>query len=808
MEFIQAIYCAKSSVRPAFDIQFKSPESGHYVQGVEPMKPSKSSRHLYVCALMYASIFGNVSAIIQRLYSGTARYHTQLLRVKEFIKFHQIPNPLRQRLEEYFQHAWSYTNGIDVNTVLKGFPECLQADICLHLNRILLENTQAFQGASPGCLRALSMKFKTTHAPSGDILVHRGDVLTALYFISRGTIEILRDNIVMAILGKDDIFGENPCAYSTVGKSSCNVRALTYCDLHKIMRDDLLDILQMFPEFCDSFSNNLEITFILRDMEQPGVESDVLRSRCAMYQQVSSPEEVEDPRSVAYQYPRPRRKTKLQKQLSAEHEIGFSDEDDENDWNNSRLQILELSPDKAGQDVTPANIDFEKRLEKRGTIHSLTSLFNQIKRSITDLRKTKSEEGIGVLTNKTNINSLVHKGRGDSPSPFTGPSTNKKGEHENGKRGSESLQPISCEDLMNKGNREKTPLLEMAEPMSEAVLSVSSPISTTLRSSAPLACVPHLTSSGSSQAPTQLVTPRSRSGPGRLGFSSTSTQQQTSSSSIPKSSSSMTIPMSSSSPGSQHSPEEEATFPSSQYFPPPPGHGDLETLESRIDILSRQIQNIESRLSRDMQNVVNILSQIACAGAIPSTLLPSEGIQSRSPVPEKTRSTQRPSSFQSRHLLTRGRSRFFRRAVSLQNTPTFTKEFKYKLPTRSLDTSRSLEESVLEDIQWPSPESNSTDELFERPRPSTVPPTDLSNRVPDPLRSFSQPSGQRQHWFINGKPVKYISIPIDFQTRKNEEQTGSLLFSSVRETEAQPSGSDKSWSVSYGSRRDSKSSDV
>ncbi|CAB0036818.1 unnamed protein product, partial [Trichogramma brassicae] len=103
-------------------------------------------------SLMYASIFGNVSAIIQRLYSGTARYHTQMLRVREFIKFHQIPNPLRQRLEEYFQHAWTYTNGIDMNNVLKGFPECLQADICLHLNRNLLNNCHAFDGASPGCL--------------------------------------------------------------------------------------------------------------------------------------------------------------------------------------------------------------------------------------------------------------------------------------------------------------------------------------------------------------------------------------------------------------------------------------------------------------------------------------------------------------------------------------------------------------------------------------------------------------------------------------------------------------------------------
>lgn len=215
---------------------------------------------------MYASIFGNVSAIIQRLYSGTARYHTQMLRVKEFIRFHQIPNPLRQRLEEYFQHAWSYTNGIDMNNVLKGFPECLQEDICLHLNRNLLNTCSAFKGASPGCLRALSMKFKTTHAPPGDTLVHRSDLLMALYFISRGSIEILKGDVVMAILGKNDIFGENFLKYTDIGKSSCNVRALTYCDLHKIHRDDLFQILEMYPEFAVDFSKNLQITFDLRDV--------------------------------------------------------------------------------------------------------------------------------------------------------------------------------------------------------------------------------------------------------------------------------------------------------------------------------------------------------------------------------------------------------------------------------------------------------------------------------------------------------------------------------------------------------------
>ncbi|XP_052425994.1 potassium voltage-gated channel subfamily H member 6-like [Carassius gibelio] len=242
--------------------------------GFGNISPNTNSEKIFsICvmligSLMYASIFGNVSAIIQRLYSGTTRYHTQMLRVTEFIRFHQIPGELRQRLEEYFQHAWSYTSGIDMNAVLKGFPECLQADICLHLNRSLLQNCKVFQGVSKACLRALAMRFKTTHSPPGDTLYHHGDVIKALHFISRGSIQVSQHNIVLAILGKNDVFGEPINLYTDPGHSNADVTALTYCDLHRIQRDDLLEVLDMYPAFGESFRRNLEITFNLRDAEQ------------------------------------------------------------------------------------------------------------------------------------------------------------------------------------------------------------------------------------------------------------------------------------------------------------------------------------------------------------------------------------------------------------------------------------------------------------------------------------------------------------------------------------------------------------
>lgn len=54
--------------------------------------------------------------------------------------------------------------------------------------------------------------------------------------------------------GKNDIFGEPVNLYVLPGKSSADVRALTYCDLHKISREDMLEVLLFFlmkhPNIC------------------------------------------------------------------------------------------------------------------------------------------------------------------------------------------------------------------------------------------------------------------------------------------------------------------------------------------------------------------------------------------------------------------------------------------------------------------------------------------------------------------------------------------------------------------------------
>lgn len=225
---------------------------------------------MLIGSLFYAAIFGNVAAIIARLYSTTSRYHAQMQKVREFIRFYQIPSPLRQRVEDYAHHVWSYTNGIDMEQVLKHFPECLQADICLHLNSDLLHSYPAFTTAPQGCLRALALRIKTTHLPPGDYIIYQGDEVNHLYFVIRGTVEVLSGDVIMAILGKGDSFGENFAIdpKKPVVNSNTSVRALTYCEMRTISREDVLHILNQYPLFRENFIKDLEITYNLSGEEE------------------------------------------------------------------------------------------------------------------------------------------------------------------------------------------------------------------------------------------------------------------------------------------------------------------------------------------------------------------------------------------------------------------------------------------------------------------------------------------------------------------------------------------------------------
>lgn len=114
-----------------------------------------------------------------------------------------LSNKLRNNvLTEAFSDSSSYrTLTCNRAQIMKEFPEELRGDMALHLYRELLA-TPLFEAASQGCLKKLAYQcVRYRFSTPGEYLLHRGDRIGSLYFICSGSLEILRNGLVVAILG-------------------------------------------------------------------------------------------------------------------------------------------------------------------------------------------------------------------------------------------------------------------------------------------------------------------------------------------------------------------------------------------------------------------------------------------------------------------------------------------------------------------------------------------------------------------------------------------------------------------------------
>ncbi|XP_049694992.1 potassium voltage-gated channel subfamily H member 8 isoform X8 [Helicoverpa armigera] len=247
---------------------------------------------MLIGALMHAVVFGNVTAIIQRMYSRRSMYQSKWRDLKDFLSINQVPKELKQRMQDYFQTMWSLNHGIDIHETLKEFPEELRGDVSLHLHREIL-SLPIFESASQGCLKLLSLHIRNNFCAPGEYLVHKGDALTYIYYICNGSMEVMQNDMVVAILGKGDLVGcdmnTHLQAYNGSGsahpqgnnpdvvvKSSSDVKALTYCDLKCIHMGGLAEALRLYPEYQQEFIHDIQhdLTYNLREGYEAEAESD------------------------------------------------------------------------------------------------------------------------------------------------------------------------------------------------------------------------------------------------------------------------------------------------------------------------------------------------------------------------------------------------------------------------------------------------------------------------------------------------------------------------------------------------------
>ena len=84
--------------------------------------------------------------------------------------------------------------------VLADFPMEMQGDVAMHLHREVIE-LPIFKRATTGCKKAIAMQITPMFCAPGEYVLHRGDAINNIYCVCNGSMEVLKNDMVVAILG-------------------------------------------------------------------------------------------------------------------------------------------------------------------------------------------------------------------------------------------------------------------------------------------------------------------------------------------------------------------------------------------------------------------------------------------------------------------------------------------------------------------------------------------------------------------------------------------------------------------------------
>jgi voltage-gated potassium channel len=207
---------------------------------------------------MFGYVVGNIAHILMNLYPSRARYVETMERLNAFMAYRKLPAGLQQRIRAYYSYMWEQRMGYDEGSIIAGLPPGLAGEVSMYLKRDVIEKVPFFRGASEAFIRDVALATRPMIYMPDDVVCRAGDPADEMFFIGRGTIQVLSrdEQHVQATLRDGDFFGEMSLVMGTPRTAS--VKATEYCDLYALDKSSFDRIMLRYPEFADHIRTMVE----------------------------------------------------------------------------------------------------------------------------------------------------------------------------------------------------------------------------------------------------------------------------------------------------------------------------------------------------------------------------------------------------------------------------------------------------------------------------------------------------------------------------------------------------------------------
>ena len=221
--------------------------------GYGDITPIGTAQKLYAAGTMVVGLgflgymIGVVASILSRRDPARVQFEENVERLTMAAQYGGLPEGLRRRVFNYYRYAWQKRLGYDESDFLESLPQGLKEEVARHMKGDVLERVEIFRDADPDFVGRLALRLRPEVLTPGDWVFREGDEGDSMYFVARGTLEVLQmgRSAPVAQLRAGDFFGE--IALFENAPRTASVRSLTYADVYSLRKADLDVVIRHFP---------------------------------------------------------------------------------------------------------------------------------------------------------------------------------------------------------------------------------------------------------------------------------------------------------------------------------------------------------------------------------------------------------------------------------------------------------------------------------------------------------------------------------------------------------------------------------
>ncbi|KAJ4959068.1 hypothetical protein NE237_026179 [Protea cynaroides] len=209
--------------------------------------------------VLFAHLIGNIQTYLASITARLEKWKIKQMDAEEWMKHRQLPQDLRERVQNFIQYKWLATRGVDEKAIMHVLPTDLRRDIQRYLFLDIVRLVPFFSQMDDQLLDAICECLVSSLSTEGTYIVHEGDPVAKMLFIIRGKLESSTTNggktgfFNSITLKPGDFCGEELLAWALLPNSTVNlpsstrtVRALTQVEAFALQAEDLKFVANQF----------------------------------------------------------------------------------------------------------------------------------------------------------------------------------------------------------------------------------------------------------------------------------------------------------------------------------------------------------------------------------------------------------------------------------------------------------------------------------------------------------------------------------------------------------------------------------